>query len=749
MISLQFGGSSDRARFFLGAEYYEREGVRAQDRSFTEGGHRDVFINDAGQVETDQDGFFDQTVAFGPDCTFAGYTPGEMGGGSTVPDFSCGVDFGAEPWDNFNAYLPQHIFAPTTKWSGFASIEYDLEMLGDMTAFGQIMISNRRSSIHGGDGQFFPLVPADNIFNPFGATVVPVAFDQDVRLDTDDTETTYQRFLGGFKGNVDVLNNAGGGFNNWTWEFFLGYTRSEGANQFDIIRQDRFVNSINNCSNPSQSTFSGASPECVIVNLFGPDFMLRGDIGDARDYLVTRVLNNTLVEQTAYELGATGDVFDLPAGPVGVFVGVSRRVHSINSNVDRHLEESNAWGRSSEGDTIGKSTLKEVYGEVDIPILSGKTLAENVGINASYRITNDKFFGTNDTWRVTGNWDFTDYLRLRGTIGTSFRAPNLKELFIADQTGFANAFIDPCINSDPDNDERSQTIIDNCLSEGVDPFTLGSEGAPSVEVVSGGADDLRPETSDSWSIGGVFTQPWFDNFDFQFSIDYTSIKIKDAVAEPGAGFILNQCYTSPGFSDPLCGRVTRQLDQLPDLRFLDQVDQSVANIEVENFKDISFSTLFNKDFGSVNFIWNADFTRMEGLKSGLFIETADELVGSIDVPKWQIQSAETLTFGDWGVSHRLYYRSSGADTEAQIADQGTFADEVTSISSFHTHSLSVSYNQDSWRAFLTLENAFNAKPDIIDDRAFLGNPTNNLPLGVYPAEAIMGRTLVLSVRKNL
>ena len=531
--------------------------------------------------------------------------------------------------------------------------------------------------------------------------------------------------------------------------FPLGYTRSEGANQFDIVRQDRFVNSINNCTNPAQSTFSGSSPECVIINLFGPDFMLRGDFGDARDYIVTRVLNNTLVEQTAYELGATGDVFDLPAGPVGVFLGVSRRVDSIHSNVDRHLEEGNAWGVSSEGDTIGKTTLKEVYGEVDVPILSGKTLAEDVGINASYRVTNDKFFGTNDTWRVTGHWDFTDYLRLRGTVGTSFRAPNLKELFLADQTGFSNAFNDPCINSDPDNDERSQTIIDNCLSEGVDPFTLGIDGAPSIETVSGGADDLLPETSDSWSVGAVFTQPWFDNFDFQFSIDYTSIKIKDAVAQPTAGFILNQCYTSPGFSDPLCSRVTRQIDQPLDLRFLDQVDESVANIEVENFKDISFSTLFNKDFGSVNFIWNADFTRMKGLKSGLFIETADELVGSIDVPKWQIQSSETLTFGDWGVSHRVYYRSSGADTEAQIQDQGTGPDDVTWISSFHTHSFSVSYNQDSWRAFLTLENAFNAEPDIIDDLAFFENSINNMPVGVYPAEAIMGRTLILSVRKNL
>ena len=61
--------------------------LRALDRSFTEEVFRDVTVNDAGQVETRLDGFFDQSVVFGPGCTFAGYTPGQSSHG--VPNFSC------------------------------------------------------------------------------------------------------------------------------------------------------------------------------------------------------------------------------------------------------------------------------------------------------------------------------------------------------------------------------------------------------------------------------------------------------------------------------------------------------------------------------------------------------------------------------------------------------------------------------------------------------------------------------------
>ena len=49
------------------------------------------------------------------------------------------------------------------------------------------------------------------------------------------------------------------------------------------------------------------------------------------------------------------------------------------------------------------------------------TLAQSVGINASYRLSDDKFFGSEDIWRLTAHWDLTDWMRFRGTAGTSFR----------------------------------------------------------------------------------------------------------------------------------------------------------------------------------------------------------------------------------------------------------------------------------------------------------------------------------------
>lgn len=749
IASIQFGGASDRLRFFLGAEYFERYGVRAEDRSFTRGGNRTIYIDDDGVRQAYPEGYFDQTVAFTPDCFFSAYTPGLQGASSTVPNWSCegenGVDFLLLPWDNSFAFLPQHIWTPLERWSAFASAEYDLELLSDSVLFFQALTSNRKQANNVGDSQFFPLVPADNIYNPWDADVVPVAFDRDTRSDEGNTAVSYERYVAGLKGDIPFLNR--GNMDNWTYEMSLGYTRSRGENQFDIIRNDRLTNSLNNCPNTAQDLFSGFAPECVIVDLFGADFIERGSLGPAHDYLVARVNNTTKTSQVAFELGATGNLFELPAGPVGAFIGTSYRDDTIFSNVDRNIEESNAWGQSAEGDTKGSSDISEIYVELDVPLVSRKKLAEDVAVNLSYRISDDEFFGSKTTWRVTANWDFTDFFRLRSTAGTSFRAPNLKELFIADQTGFRNPFIDPCIP--PPNDDRSETVLANCRSEGVDPLTLGATGAIGIRYVSGGADDLRPETSDSWSFGAVFRQPWTDSFDFQMSVDLTNLEIKDAVAQPSAGFILNACYQSPNLSDPLCRRVTRNLDAAPDQRFLLLVDESFANIEIEEYEDLSFSTLFAKDFDMrgrpMTFSWNMDFTNTRTYIKGLFVETADDLVASIGVPEWRAQSAERLGFGNWGISHRVTYFSDGQDTEEQRVNGGYPDYCVNSLGSFNTHSFSLSYDAETWRVFLTLENAFDAEPDLVHSEAFMGNSVNNMPIGVYPAEAIMGRTWIVSI----
>ena len=93
---------------------------------------------------------------------------------------------------------------------------------------------------------------------------------------------------------------------------------------------------------------------------------------------------------------------------------------------------------------------------------------------------------------------------VRATYGTAFRAPNLRELYLANQTGF-NTISDPCKTPedaidlftgiyDPSADQRDPQVLANCLANGVNPTGYtGGFGAYSVEQSTGGSLTLDPE----------------------------------------------------------------------------------------------------------------------------------------------------------------------------------------------------------------------------------------------------------------
>ena len=84
-------------------------------------------------------------------------------------------------------------------------------------------------------------------------------------------------------------------------------------------------------------------------------------------------------------------------------------------------------------------------------------LFKSLSVSAAARITDVKAEqrDTDITDRDSGNWTYkiggnyapTDWLRFRGTYGTSYRAPALFEQFLANETSFtAVRNIDPCTN---------------------------------------------------------------------------------------------------------------------------------------------------------------------------------------------------------------------------------------------------------------------------------------------------------------
>ena len=143
----------------------------------------------------------------------------------------------------------------------------------------------------------------------------------------------------------------------------------------------------------------------------------------------------------------TGTLFSLwDDEAVSLVVGGEVRREEIDDEPDPESQNDNVWGSTSALITAGKDTVREVFVELELPLLPPNTpLAEEVLLNLSSRYTDYNSYGDDWTERAQLSWQFNPWLRLRGTYGTSFRAPDLFEQFLGNETGFLGYLVDPCI----------------------------------------------------------------------------------------------------------------------------------------------------------------------------------------------------------------------------------------------------------------------------------------------------------------
>src|SRR3546814_2511792 len=87
----------------------------------------------------------------------------------------------------------------------------------------------------------------------------------------------------------------------------------------------------------------------------------------------------------------------------------------------------------------GRIKVREVYGELELPILSDMPLAHSLSINLGLRYsdyTNDSLEGTKTSYGATTYKAELDYapsrdIRFRASYNHAIRAPNVAELFAA------------------------------------------------------------------------------------------------------------------------------------------------------------------------------------------------------------------------------------------------------------------------------------------------------------------------------
>jgi iron complex outermembrane receptor protein len=550
---------------------------------------------------------------------------------------------------------------------------------------------------------------------------------------------------------------------------------------------------------------------CVAANLFAPS-LLAFPIGDfetqaERDYIMGPRRFKTVYEQVVLSAFATGDLFELPAGPVGAVFGIEWREDKIDSRPDDVAANGLLYGFFSDRGAVGSKWIREAFAEIDIPLMADKPWVRELNLNISGRVTDEELYGTAGTYSIKGGWRPIDSLLLRMSYGTSFRAPNLRENFLLGQTGFLG-LVDPCAVPtvafvggvyDPTRDTREQTTLDNCVREGRDPTTVGVDAVnarvfqtSSVEIARVGSLELDPETSRSITAGAAFEETFGDGWDVALNFNYYDLKIKDSVVTPGLQFAANDCFTrQDGVRSQFCDQLNVGLAPA-DFGLITSADLAFLNIDTDTVRGYDINAEFGKDvtlFGKqVDLGINLRANRLIE-RSNLFIDAAgqqtrSDFEGEFGFPKWTGRATFTAEMDNWLFTWQTRYvgdmeqdpigidpltdnfrfdpdgntstfrgdtctgfGSNGPNGAANpiVAGDGVFCRDIGYANDYFEHAASIRYRDDTWEFRVGITNIFDRDPPKVDcDEVALC--VSNVPIGA--GYNLDGREFFATVRKS-
>jgi outer membrane receptor protein involved in Fe transport len=290
---------------------------------------------------------------------------------------------------------------------------------------------------------------------------------------------------------------------------------------------------------------------CVPLNPFGD-----GSVTPAmRNYLTpdtTSIGRITQFVQSASISGNTSRWFKLPGGPIGVAFGVEHRTEENFFKADDLVSSGITFYNALPLFDPPTFEVKEVFGEFRVPLISNKILAEELTLNAAgryadYKGTTGGVFAHN----YGLDWAPVDSLRFRAGKARAVRAPNLVDLYSAQSQNFATV-VDPC--SARNIGTGAATRAANCAAAGI-PASYDFVYTQSLQILSGGNPNLKAETSDSLTVGFVFTPTFLSGF--SLSADYFDITINDVITAPAAQDILDACYDAVNLNNQFCSLFQR------------------------------------------------------------------------------------------------------------------------------------------------------------------------------------------------
>ncbi|KQZ60261.1 MULTISPECIES: TonB-dependent receptor [unclassified Lysobacter] len=540
------GAASDRWTAMFGVGYVKEEPVMAGDRKISKepvAGTGNAF--GSSTVPNGRfalcGGTYDPATGT---CSVGETRPNGTAGQFTYNDGQSGLNWRNRTGADIYNFAPDnYLLTPQERKSLFAAGSLDIT---DNLRFKTTLTYNNRKSEQllaampivlgsgpGANAQSKQLtISAQSIYNPFGQTVSRIqrrAIEAGFRTFEQDVDTFAANF--GLEGTLNV------GSKPFDWEagYFYGENKQNNVTEglFNVLAlrnalgpSFRDANGVARCGTPT-AVITG----CVPLNLLGAV----GTITPEMLAYSTFVAHDQLgYKQKSYYANIGGDLFDLPGGPLAFSFGLEHRSENGFSQPDALIASGNTTGNAT-APTAGGYSLDEAYLELAVPVLADMPFAKLLDFSVATRYSDYSNVGDTLNSKFGFRWKPIDDLMIRGNWSEGFRAPSIGELF----TGIGDSFptiADPCAlagfgNLAPDAQAR-------CIAQGV-PAGGYDQGNPQIRINSGGNPNLKPESSESTTLGFVYSPSWIEGFDV--SLDWWKIEIDNALTLPTGQFIVDEC----------------------------------------------------------------------------------------------------------------------------------------------------------------------------------------------------------------
>lgn len=337
----------------------------------------------------------------------------------------------------------------------------------------------------------------------------------------------------------------------WSYDTSLVYGR---VNSHESLRNDlsqsRLANALNvvnaNGVPTCQSVVDGSDPACVPYNIYS----LGGVTPTALNYITEGGTQSGFADRTILtgqlvgELGKYGVRSPLAHTGVSTALGAEYRTETVLYNPSTSYATGDLLVTGAAHPTAGTFHVGEIFAEVQAPIVEDHPLVKELTLKLSDRYAHYTPQGNVNAYGIGLEWAPIEPARLRGSVSRAVRAPNAYELFTSQVLGQVNVS-DPCAGT-------PTATAEQCARTGVTAAEYGNIASQSsINVLTGGNRNLKPETADTVTFGIVLTP----TRNMLFSADYWRVKVKQYVGGIPGSFTLNTCLNT---GDPFyCSLIRR------------------------------------------------------------------------------------------------------------------------------------------------------------------------------------------------